>query len=189
MGRSGKGSQFERDFCRMLSCWFTYGEMEDVFWRTGGSGGMATNRRSFGKSARNQEGDISSSIPAGQKLIGSVIFELKKGYNKELDFQGFLDSTGKKPSLLQSWLIKLQDEMRMVDKSNGALVIRRDRRRIIIGLSDGFNTLCARASFGELLDCTYLAIHFRGVCFNFYRWEDFVRVVKPDILCSHLEAL
>jgi len=39
-----KGGEFERDISRFLSRWWTYGERDDVFWRTSASGARATTR-------------------------------------------------------------------------------------------------------------------------------------------------
>lgn len=75
-----KGGQFERDFSRDLSLWWTKGKRDDIFWRTAGSGARATVRTKQGKSTAGQYGDITATDPVGKLLIDNILFELKNGY-------------------------------------------------------------------------------------------------------------
>lgn len=77
-----KGSNYERDFCKRLSLWWTDGERDDIFWRTGGSGGRATVRQQRGQKTYNQYGDICATDPIGDPLMKVLTFELKRGYTK-----------------------------------------------------------------------------------------------------------
>ena len=79
---SNKGSAFERKFCKDLSLWWTDGERDDVFWRTHGSGGRATQRTKKGKETHGQYGDVCATDPIGDELLDWIVFELKKGYSK-----------------------------------------------------------------------------------------------------------
>jgi hypothetical protein len=87
-GSSAKGSQFERDVCRKLSLWVTYGQDDEVFWRTAGSGSMATNRRKAGKKVGAHEGDIGAVKPAGRRLLKRYYVECK--FYKDLKFMSYL---------------------------------------------------------------------------------------------------
>lgn len=89
---SSKGSAFERDLCRRLSLWWTGGERDDVFWRTAGSGGRATNRRRRGRSTANSEGDICALDPVGADLLRVFAIECKRGYSTTT-LQELLDPT------------------------------------------------------------------------------------------------
>lgn len=78
----GKGGDFERDMSRAFSKWWTNGERDDIFWRTGGSGGRATARSRSGKHTAGQYGDIAATDPLGVPLIEWVTIELKRGYTE-----------------------------------------------------------------------------------------------------------
>ncbi len=76
-----KGGNFEREISKALSKWWTDGERDDVFWRTAGSGGMATNRQKRSKNAFGQYGDIQATDPIGQPLMDCLTIECKAGYS------------------------------------------------------------------------------------------------------------
>lgn len=78
--KSGKGSGYERDFCRLLSLWWTDGKRDDIFWRTGGSGGRANVRFQRGHRTAGQYGDICATDLIGEPLLDLVTIELKRGY-------------------------------------------------------------------------------------------------------------
>ena len=60
-----KGGNFERDICKALSLWYTYGEDDNIFWRTSGSGNRATVRTKKGQKTKYDYGDITFSNPDG----------------------------------------------------------------------------------------------------------------------------
>lgn len=82
MGRSSKGSGFERDISRRLSLWWTGGDRDDIFWRIKGSGARATTRSKKGKKTYGQHGDIGAYDPCGSPLVKLFSIELKRGYAK-----------------------------------------------------------------------------------------------------------
>lgn len=75
-----KGSKFERDICKKLSLWWTFGKRDDVFFRTASSGGRATQRSKKNKTTFGQYGDIQAADPIGQSLIDLCTIECKDGY-------------------------------------------------------------------------------------------------------------
>lgn len=81
--RSGKGSEFERETCKLLSKWWSKGltgeERDDIFWRSSQSGGRATQRAKFGKKTYGSYGDIAFTDPLGKPLLQLVTIELKRG--------------------------------------------------------------------------------------------------------------
>jgi len=89
--RQQKGSSFERTICRELSKWWSFGQRDDIFWRTAGSGGMATNRGKQGLRTFGQAGDIQATDPAGQPLLSMFSFELKRGYTARASIHSVLD--------------------------------------------------------------------------------------------------
>lgn len=92
-GGSSKGSSFEREICKLLSLWWTSGERDDIFWRTAGSGGRATNRMKRGMSTSGAYGDLTFVDPIGADLLKLFCFELKRGYGQWC----VLDLIDKKP--------------------------------------------------------------------------------------------
>lgn len=96
----GKGSQFERDTCRLLSMWWSGQERDDLFWRSSQSGGRATQRAKKGKETFGQYGDITATHPDGFSLLSIFTMELKNGYSKH-HFMNMLDK--KEPSSKQMW--------------------------------------------------------------------------------------
>lgn len=70
---SRKGGDWERQFARELSKWWTNGTDEDVFYRLGGSGGAKRDKSGRTGSA----GDIRYEKPNGKMLTDRYTFELK----------------------------------------------------------------------------------------------------------------
>lgn len=129
MGRkSNKGSVFEREFCVKLSRWWTDDERDDVFWRTGGSGGRATVRTQRGKATAGQYGDVMATDPIGQPLIKVLTMELKRGYSKA-NIHDVIDKT--KHNAIQTWEAFINQAQRS-HKEAGSLawmiVTKRDRK-------------------------------------------------------------
>lgn len=79
-GSSSKGSEWERLFCQVLGMWWC--GRDDVFWRTGGSGGRAKTRGRAGAATYGQHGDVAATDPTGAPLIDTFTIELKRGYNE-----------------------------------------------------------------------------------------------------------
>lgn len=78
-----KGGTFENTICRELSLWISQGARDDLFCRTGGSGGRFTARRKSGKDTANQSGDITFNDIDGEALIAEWSIECKTGYGKK----------------------------------------------------------------------------------------------------------
>lgn len=137
MPKSSKGSQFERDFCRQLSIWWSRGVLEkeddDLFWRTSNSGGRATTRRKSNKDTRGHYGDIGATDKDGEPLIKLITFELKRGYNKaSISDLIYKSKTKKKPSIYEEWIIKLQHTCEEAGTEYWALVHQPDYKEPMI---------------------------------------------------------
>jgi hypothetical protein len=130
-----KGQDFEREFCKSLSRWWTRGtcnERDDVFWRTQNSGGRATTRHKQGKTTRGQYGDIMATDPIGQPLLDLLTFELKRGYSTST-IGDLLDTLEQSTSQqYEKWLAKAEDTAERSGSVSYALVVRRDRRSPLI---------------------------------------------------------
>lgn len=129
--KSKKGGQYEREFCRALSLWWSTGTRDDIFWRTAGSGGRATvrskqNRRTFG-----QYGDIQAVDPVGAPLMRVICVELKRGYNKAT----LADALDRAPCMAQQQWEAFAEQAQQQAEHSGApywlLVQKRDDRHAI----------------------------------------------------------
>lgn len=91
-----KGSQFERDMCRLFSRWVSGGDRDDLFWRTSQSGGRATacSRRGAALKTKGFYGDMAlvggSGHEVGKLFADTVSVEFKRGYNR-VSIQDLLD--------------------------------------------------------------------------------------------------
>lgn len=132
MSKAKKGSKFERDTCRTLSLWWTGGERDDVFWRTGGSGGRAKLRGRRGVSTYGQHGDIAATDPIGDPLIDVFTIELKRGYSKHT-IQDLLDKPrkGARPKV-QEWIDQAIESWEQAGSFTWLLIFRRDKREALV---------------------------------------------------------
>ncbi len=127
-----KGANFERDFCRRLSLWWSGGEYDDLFWRTSNSGGRATVRAKKGKGTKNQYGDICATDPAGDSLMALLTFELKRGYNRAT-IHDVLDAPHRAADpTYGKWVTQARDSHKVAGSVSWALVVKRDRRDALI---------------------------------------------------------
>jgi len=124
-----KGSNFEREMCKLLSRWWTDKERDDIFWRTSQSGGRATQRAKGGKSTYGSYGDIAAVDPIGAPLLKAFTIELKRGNShgnpvdlfdaprtdKIRGWEHCLDQTVRSAKDAQSigWLLILQRDRRL----------------------------------------------------------------------------
>jgi hypothetical protein len=126
-----KGGEFERDFCRELTTWWTGDQESDVvFWRTAMSGGRATVRRKKGKKTTQAHcGDIAALTLDAQRLTELVTFELKRGYNGTANLHNYLDPTDKSAEPAYSeWILQARAAAEAAETPFWAIVHRRDRR-------------------------------------------------------------
>ena len=140
--KSKKGSQFERDTCRVLSLWYSHGKRDDYFWRTAASGARATVRMKQGKMTSDSAGDICALHPSAKKLTEICIFELKRGYSQKNRSAGISILTivdklqkEKEPVLLQ-WFEKLDKEMKQHKRQFGFIIFKRDRKNACITFTE-----------------------------------------------------
>lgn len=132
--KAGKGSGFERDFCRLLTLWWVGEPFHDVmFWRTSQSGGRATSRKKGGKDAAHSHcGDISAIHPDGEPLTKLITWELKRGYSKYTPYDVIDASEGAAVQEFQKWVNQAQESSRLAKTPYWAIVHKRDRRDTMI---------------------------------------------------------
>ena len=126
--KAGKGSQFEREFAKLLSRWWTEGERDDVFWRSSNSGGRATIRQASGISTFMQAGDIAATDPIGIPLLEVITFELKRGYTSTTLSDVIDKPNGRKPAKWEQFVTQASNSADCNASYAWALITRRDRR-------------------------------------------------------------
>lgn len=173
--KSSKGSAYERDFAKKLSLWFTYGERDDIFWRSSQSGGRATTRAKIGKSTANQYGDITATDPIGQCLIDNVTIELKRGYNNH----SLMDVLYDKQNSLYSFIEQARTQAENAGTKYWWLIHKPDRRNPLIYIPFNF------ASFAKnLYDVMYPCI---ALCYKSKGIKDFVYCYPFDDFLEHVD--
>jgi hypothetical protein len=99
-GGHAKGSNFERDICRVLTKWITGESRPEIFWRTSTSGGKFTQEAKGGIRGK-MPGDIMSIDKKGAWLLppdGAFVLECKNV--RKVDFSRVLDGKG---NLMEWW--------------------------------------------------------------------------------------
>lgn len=157
---SQKGGNFEREICRTLSLWFTRNKTEDAFWRTAGSGGMATTRRKKGKAKAEDFGDIKHDLDCGKPLTNFFSIELKTGYGKRTkskaqkhqgktveihnnwSIMDCIDSTQQKPQFIMFWEQAVRDAD--LSEREPMLIFRRNNKRTCIAVYEDIFLACVR---------------------------------------------
>ena len=131
-----KGGDFERGMAKVFSLWWSGGDDDDVFYRTEGSGGRATNRARFGKKTKRC-GDLGANDSDGQPFVKFVAVEFKKGYNKAT----FADILDRPDNLVPQPLELMIDQAYQAHVNSGSyywmLIHQRDRREPLVYCSWG----------------------------------------------------
>ncbi len=142
-----KGNAFEREVCRKLSLWWTQDEKDgprsDIFWRTSNSGGRATCRTKKGQQTKNSHGDICALDPIGQPLIDLITFEVKRGYSRDT-IADILDKPAKSRTRYEEWIQQAFRSHKGAGSYSWALIIKRNRRDVIVLLRSEFLTRLSR---------------------------------------------
>ena len=118
-----KGGSFEREICQKLSKWVSYGERDDIFWRSAMSGGRATVGMKKGIKRTSQAGDITAIDPLGNKLTDKFVIECK--FYKNIHIESMMFGKPKVGTILEFWTklykdsVKLNKDMMLVIKQNG----------------------------------------------------------------------
>lgn len=181
-----KGSAFERKICKQLSLWWTNNEREDIFWRTGGSGGRATTRAKKNKTTHGQYGDICATDPIGEPLIKTLTIEIKRGYSKFSIADLFDKSPSMKKQCYELFIEQAIQSHKDAKSYSWLLIVCRDRRLPLV-----FMTMELRNRFENLLMLNGLdmEIYIDGFKFG-NRWQsiccwkfaDFLKCVTPKMI-------
>jgi len=139
MSKSGKGSSYEREICKMLSLWWStgvgIGPTDDLFWRSSQSGGRATQRAKSGKKTFGSYGDIAFVNPAGAPLLEFFTIELKRGYS-DCSAGDLLDAAPTaKVRMFEAFLAQAIGSHKAAGSKHWMLIHKRDRRLAVVYLS------------------------------------------------------
>jgi hypothetical protein len=152
MSKSSKGSAFERQLCKLLSSWWSSGKRDDIFWRSAGSGGRATNRSKKGKGTFGSYGDIACVDPIGKRLLDTITLELKRGYSRK----SFADIIDRSPHQGQTQFEEFVEQAARSASQAGTpywgLITRRDSRQAVFFFPRAF-VIAMREKGGDLTAC------------------------------------
>jgi len=139
-----RGGKFERKMAKEFSLWWTGSVRDDIFWRTGGSGGRATVRTKAGKDTAGQYGDLAATHPGGAPLIDWATIELKRGHDSHTILHS-LDATAKsKQSGFEQFIEQANQQHKDAGSVTWLLVHAKDRREPVVWLPRaGFESLGA----------------------------------------------
>ena len=127
-----KGGEYEREICKLLSKWWTFGDRDDVFWRTSNSGGRATVRKQQGKDTFGQTGDVQATDPIGQPLIDLCNIELKRGYSAD-NFQVLIDKPNKAAlQTYEQFISQAKNDAIKGHSKHWMLIIKRNRKKSLV---------------------------------------------------------
>lgn len=163
--KAKKGSNFERQVCKVLSEWFSFFELAnkrtDIFWRTAGSGARATVRQKSGLKTENSCGDISCLHESASKFMKTCNFEIKRGYPK-LSVLNFIDKMTRKNSnkkeLLFEWLEKAKKEAIENKRKFTIIIFKRDRKHSCVAMFEK-DFLALRINIGKNFQYNYVIIN------------------------------
>jgi hypothetical protein len=183
MNSSHRGSQFERDICRKLSLWWTEGKRDDIFWRTAGSGAMATTRFKKGKKTYGQDGDIHAIDPIGEPLLKLCNIELKRGYSKDTIFDCLDKPKKAKQQTYEKFMEQAIKGMENSDSKYWILITQRNRRIPMVYIPQDF--------YAPILDYIYIRASrftipefYQGIMANIYvtTLDIFLERVQPEFI-------
>lgn len=125
----GKGADQEREISVKLSLWWSDGVRDDLFWRSTGSGGRATQRAKLGKRTANSYGDICATDAQGQAFLDVTTIESKRGFN-DSTIQDLLDKKNRKGGMWDM-VHQAQRDASLAGVKYWTLIHRRDRREAV----------------------------------------------------------
>jgi len=173
-----KGSNFEREICKLLGLWWTGGKRDDVFWRTAGSGARATMRSKTNQNTFGQYGDVQATDPIGQPLIDLCTIEMKRGYSKSTFADLIEDSTthNAKPCMYANFITQAKTDAKKASAPWWMLIVKRDRKKpIIIYPPRLFNTTWSGLDKGRIFRKKRLHVYISLL-------EDFLKHCDPSFV-------
>ena len=185
-----KGSKFEREVCKLLSLWWTYGKDDAVFWRTSISGGRAKIRSKKNLKTFGQHGDIQATNPIGQKLIDVCSIEVKRGYTHHT-FAEMLDKADhNKEQMYEKFVYQAEEDSANANAYSWLLIVKRDGKKALVFMPYPFKKELVNK--GCILHKKHPIVSFsmEGKEDSIYRifgmtLDNFLKTVKP----SHIKKI
>lgn len=135
-GGHDKGAGFERDMCRFLSNWISGGQRDDIFWRSAGSGGLATQAAKKGKIKEFSSSDIAPTHKLAYDLL--EIFTIECKFYADMHLQ---DLPYDRVSNIATFWKQAKSDAQRVNKEP-LMLAKQNRRPILVGLTiRGFDAL------------------------------------------------
>lgn len=147
---SRKGGEWERQFARQLSMWWTNGTDDCAFYRLGGSGGAKRDKQGKTGSA----GDIRYDKPEGKELTDRYTFELKSYADVTQDLWSVL--VGTPTARIEEWWEHVLSDAAIYGRRS--LLILRTNGRAPVFLCDDmklYDRIWQSAFQGELCGRSY----------------------------------
>ncbi len=143
-----KGAAYERTIAVMFSLWISEGTREDLLWRTAMSGGRATVKRSRGKKAEAQAGDLGSIDPMADWFTSTFLMELKRYHSFEWhrDVAEPTSATSQKATKrpLEIFLHTME-EAKLAGRYAPMVILRGDRcPDLVMTTGKGYKKLCPK---------------------------------------------
>ena len=183
-----KGSNFEREICKLLSLWWTNDKRDDIFWRTSGSGARATTRSKTKQKTFGQYGDVQATDPIGQPLIDLCTIEIKRGYSKSTfaDLIEESQTANAKPCAYAKFIEQARQDCNRAGSFSWLLIIKRDRRKPIIIIPSILHTKIKIIDYSiDIKLPTQARIkvkNLRRTGIYIYPLEDFLSYMKPKVM-------
>lgn len=182
-----KGSGFERDLARRLSLWINGAEKPYVFWRTAGSGGLAT----IMAENADMSGDLMAIRDEGRFLTNIFSIEAKCGYQDAEAFKHL--KVNKSTEIEDFWKQCCRDAER--SHKYPLLIFKKKGYPTIIGFSKTIGDMFPWSSKlgAPTLKSVALLFPFKDgkrylPDLYMYGFEDFLDMVGPDDM-KKLEAM
>jgi hypothetical protein len=128
-GAIAKGSQFEREFGKKLSLWWSNGEDAFIFSRRGGSGGSFRDKKGHSGSS----GDIMADKPSGEPFTLRYSVELK--FYADLTNQFWSILTGDSAKTIENFWEQCCDSAKPYNRY-GLLILRCNGKQPIVLTND-----------------------------------------------------
>jgi hypothetical protein len=183
-----KGSEFEREICKLLSRWWSDGKRDDIFWRSSQSGGRATQRAKTGQKTFGSYGDMTAVDPIGAPLLKYFTIELKRGRSHGflgdlLDIKG---DNSKHP--FTQCLHQARRSAKLAGSKTWLLICRRDRRAAMAYLPWKQAELLMPLMINIITPC-YLCHLPRGAWVAGLPLETFLDSVRPKQIIDCVKEL
>lgn len=164
-----KGSKFERDCAKLVSLWVSFGDRDDIYWRTASSGGMATMRAKYGKRADLQVGDLRPETPEASIITDKLILECK--CLKTFDLEKYLFNTKRKNTGMQKVISECEIRYRNY-KEDFLLICKANNSKVFVCFSMN-SILGKKLSFKRIFAPNYRKALVMANGYFIMNWEIF----------------